>query len=129
MSKVASRKSKVEGRRSKVVGTHGRASVLQNRTASQHNQFMLRRFIFRLGSRSGFSHTKTTKCELAMLEQHILLNVFAHKNLFPTSTKCRQIESPHRLNIDSPISRLVNKIIASPFLRKPTFFDAFLLFE
>ena len=94
MSKVASRKSKVEGRRSRVVGTHGRASVLQNRTASQHNQFMLRRFIFRLGSRSGFSHTKTTKCELAMLEQHILLNVFAHKNLFPTSTKCRQIESP-----------------------------------
>ena len=57
-----------------------------------------RRFIFRLGFRSGFTHTKTTKCELASLKQHILLNVFAHINLFPTSTKCRQIESPKRLN-------------------------------
>ena len=58
---------------------------------------MFRRFIFRLGFRSGFTHTKTTKCELASLKQHILLNVFAHINLFPTSTKCRQIESPKRL--------------------------------
>ena len=61
-------------------------------------RFLLRRFIFRLGFRSGFTHTKTTKCELALLKQHILLNVFAHINLFPTSTKCRQIESPQRLN-------------------------------
>ena len=58
---------------------------------------LFRRFIFRLGFRSGFTHTKTTKCELASLKQHILLNVFAHKNLFPTSTKCRQIESPQCL--------------------------------
>ena len=73
------------------VGTHGRASVVQNRNASA---ILFRRFIFRLGFRSGLIHTKTTKCELASLKQHILLNVFAHINLFPTSTKCRQIESP-----------------------------------
>ena len=58
-----------------------------------------------LVSRSGFTHTKTTKCELASLKQHILLNVFAHINLFPTSTKCRQIASPQRLT-DSPNHRI-----------------------
>ena len=66
--------------------------------------FLLRRFIFRLGFRSGFTHTKTTKCELASLKQHILLNVFAHINLFPTSTKCRQIETPHRITA-SPLRK------------------------
>ena len=55
------------------------------------------------------THTKTTKCELASLKQHILLNVFAHINLFPTSTKCRQIESPKRLS-DSTIKRFINLI-------------------
>ena len=63
--------------------------------------FLFRRFIFRLGFRSGFTHTKTTKCELASLKQHILLNVFAHINLFPTSTKCRQIESPQRISVQA----------------------------
>ena len=42
-------------------------------------------------SRSGFTHTKTTKCELALLKQHILLNVFAHINLFPTSANGTRI--------------------------------------
>ena len=66
---------------------------------------MFRRFIFRLGFQSGFTHTKTTKCELASLKQHILLNVFAHINLFPTSTKCRQIESPQRISVQAEHSR------------------------
>ena len=68
--------------------------------------FLFRCFIFRLGFRSGFTHTKTTKCELALLKQHILLNVFAHINLFPTSTKCRQIESPKRFNDSTTKHRL-----------------------
>ena len=41
--------------------------------------------------RSGFTHTKTTKCELASLKQHILLHVFAHINLFPPSANGTRI--------------------------------------
>ena len=63
------------------------------------------------------THTKTTKCELASLKQHILLNVFAHINLFPTSTKCRQIESPHRLT-KSPH----HQITVSPYHQITNFF-------
>ena len=56
------------------------------------------------------THTKTTKCELASLKQHILLNVFAHINLFPTSTKCRQIEPPQRLKSKVEGRKLRRKI-------------------
>ena len=61
-------------------------------------------------SRSGFTHTKTTKCELASLKQHILLNVFAHINLFPTSANGTRIciASPHHHISDLPISQLLS---------------------
>ncbi len=42
-------------------------------------------------SQSGFLRAKTTKCELALLKQYILPNVFARKNRFPTSANSPRI--------------------------------------
>ena len=72
-------------------------------------------------SRSGFIHTKTTKCELALLKQHILLNVFAHINLFPTSangtriwiasTTQRLVDLPIRQKLKQPNNHNMNQVV------------------
>ena len=95
-------------------------------------------------SRSGFLHTKTTKCELALLKQNILLHVFAHKNLFPPSANCLRIKSPHfqfikyfsflksPLSIASPSHQITaspeRSDIVSALHSKPTLRSGFLLY-